>query len=70
VWGSVVNLSRNFARQSLLWLPPQQAAVAVRRKQKRPAHWARHAASSSSLTPADLAPPAVLPRSFRGRCAG
>ena len=29
MWGSVVNLSRNFARQSLLWLPQQQAAVAV-----------------------------------------
>ncbi|GLI66990.1 hypothetical protein VaNZ11_011086 [Volvox africanus] len=30
VWGAVVNLSRNFARQSMLWLPPKLARVAVR----------------------------------------
>ncbi|KAG2494372.1 hypothetical protein HYH03_007429 [Edaphochlamys debaryana] len=30
IWGAVVNLSRNFARQSLLWLPAPQARVAVR----------------------------------------
>ncbi|KAG2429749.1 hypothetical protein HXX76_010533 [Chlamydomonas incerta] len=30
VWGSVVNLSRNFCRQSLLWLPAREARVAVR----------------------------------------
>ncbi|KAG2434369.1 hypothetical protein HYH02_012384 [Chlamydomonas schloesseri] len=30
IWGSVVNLSRNFCRQSLLWLPTREARVAVR----------------------------------------
>lgn len=30
IWGAVVNLSRNFARQSLMWLPPSKARVAVR----------------------------------------
>eukprot|EP00198_Chlamydomonas_reinhardtii_P012718 XP_001702055.1 predicted protein [Chlamydomonas reinhardtii] len=30
IWGSVVNLSRNVCRQSLLWLPAREARVAVR----------------------------------------
>lgn len=30
MWGAVVNLSRNFARQSLMWLPASKARVAVR----------------------------------------
>ncbi|GFR51462.1 hypothetical protein Agub_g13871 [Astrephomene gubernaculifera] len=30
IWGAVVNLSRNFSRQSMLWLPASKARVAVR----------------------------------------